>query len=451
MHWLLRSLRRYGALSALIVLAGCGGADLTLPFDSSPATISKIDGDNQTGSAGSTLSRPLIVKVIDQRGQPVVDQSVVFTIEQGVVGARVEPQEPKTNSDGIAQAQWVLGGTRGTQAVIASVVGADGLAVRFEALVESAEARRLELAGGTDQSSAVGTPLPNPIAVLVTDQFGNPVPNISVDWQVTSGSVDPASSISGPDGRAEATWILGSSTGQQTATASSEGLENSPIIFTATALPGRASRLVLVSGNHQSGSPDQELANPLVVRLVDQEGNGVPDRPVSWVIGAGGGSVSSTTSTTNGNGEAEVSWTLGPNPGLNTLNAVVSGIGFVTFSANAVGGGGGGGGGGSVPSRLVFLVQPSDTEEDEKITPAVEVAAVDQTGDRVTEGELEIRLELIGDDDGKLRGNDRERTRSGVATFDDLKVDKEGEYRLRATADGLPAVESNEFEIQERD
>jgi hypothetical protein len=83
--------------------------------------------------------------------------------------------------------------------------------------------------------------------------------------------------------------------------------------------------------------------------------------------------------------------------------------------------------------------------------PPVLIEVLDQNGSRVTDKEIEIKLDLIGDDDGRLRGHERERTRSGVATFDDLEVDKEGEYRLRATADGLPAVESNGFEIRERD
>jgi hypothetical protein len=95
-------------------------------------------------------------------------------------------------------------------------------------------------------------------------------------------------------------------------------------------------------------------------------------------------------------------------------------------------------------------VQPSDSEEDRRISPAIEVEVLDQNGNRVTEGEIEINLDLIGDDD-ELDGDDRERTRSGVAAFDKLEVDQEGEYRLRATADGLPAVESNTFRVHERD
>jgi hypothetical protein len=123
----------------------------------------------------------------------------------------------------------------------------------------------------------------------------------------------------------------------------------------------------------------------------------------------------------------------------------------VGFRATATNGGGGGGGGGSTPSQLRFVVQPSDTEEDSDISPPVQIEVLDQNGTRVTDDDVEIKLELSGDDDGKIKGKDKERTRSGLATFDDLEIDKEGEYRLRATADGLPAIESNTFVVHERD
>jgi hypothetical protein len=79
------------------------------------------------------------------------------------------------------------------------------------------------------------------------------------------------------------------------------------------------------------------------------------------------------------------------------------------------------------------------------------IEVLDQDGNRVTDQEVEIKLELIGDEDGELEGDDTERTRAGVATFDKIEVDEEGDYRLRATSDGLPAIESNAFEIRERD
>jgi len=106
---------------------------------------------------------------------------------------------------------------------------------------------------------------------------------------------------------------------------------------------------------------------------------------------------------------------------------------------------------GGTPSRLQFLVQPSDAERDKKIEPSVQLAVLDQNGALVTQGDFEIMLELLGDNDGKLKGHEHEKTRSGVATFDGLNIDREGEYRLRATAAGLPSVESNAFQIHERE
>jgi hypothetical protein len=288
----------------------------------------------------------------------------------------------------------------------------------------------------------VGTALGDSLVVRVLDPFGNPVAGVDVRWDADRGSVDPGSVTTGSDGRAATYRILGSAAGSQTATASSAGLEGSPVTFTSHAAAGSADKLVRVSGNSQSARPGAELPDPLVVRLVDSKGNGVPGRPVSWVIGAGGGHVESPNSNTDGDGKATTRWTLGSS-GSNTLNAVVSGVGVVAFSATATNGGGGG----QQPARLDFRVQPSNTKAKKAISPPVEVQMVDRDGNRVTSREIEVKLDLIGERDGKLGGHTRLRTASGVARFTDLKVEREGNYRLRASADGLPSVDSDRFEV----
>lgn len=450
MHQLLSRLRNLGASVAILVLVvHCGGNDLTLPGETKAADIAKLAGDNQRGTPGAPLTDSLTVKVVDGEGEPVASERVAFIVEGSAPGASVSPGEARTRSDGTARAKWTVGSTTGTQAVVARVVGVDGLEVTFQATVETGAAVRIEAVSGSGQNGAVGTALPEPLVVKVTDQFGNPVPDVRVDWDGEQGNVDPSSSRTGADGRAQTSWVLGSSTGSQVATASSNDLQGSPITFSATAVPGSANRLVRISGHNQSGPPGQELDEPLVVRLVDREGNGIPNRAVAWVVGAGGGSVASTASTTDGNGEATMRWTLGSSPGLNTLNAVVSGVGLVGFTAVATNGGGGGGG--STPSELRFRVQPLDAEEDRDISPPVEVVVLDQNGDRVTDEEFRINLELLGDDDARLKGDRSRVTQNGVATFDDLRVDRDGNYRIRASTDGLPPVDSDQFNIRERD
>ena len=100
---------------------------------------------------------------------------------------------------------------------------------------------------------------------------------------------------------------------------------------TVQALPGAVEK---VSGDGQSGAPSSELANPLVVRVLDSQNNPVAGRAVTWL--AATGSASPETSTTDVNGEASTEWTLGPTPGANSLTAVVSGVGNATFNATGI-------------------------------------------------------------------------------------------------------------------
>src|SRR3954470_14389855 len=113
-----------------------------------------------------------------------------------------------------------------------------------------------------------------------------------------------------------------------------------------------AAELQMVTGDNQVGAPGSPLSQPVMVKLLDQDGNPMPDQRIAWVISTGGGTVVPQSPTTDGNGMASATWTLG-SEGPNSLNAVVTGIDPVTFTATANNGGGddsgsgGDGGGGS--------------------------------------------------------------------------------------------------------
>ena len=432
---------------ALGSLVACGGSDLVLPSDAGPGDITLLLGNNQNGPAGAELADPLVVKVLNRRGDPLPNQRVAFGLAAEVPGARITPDTTETDGEGTARARWVLGNVSGPQTAVARVVGVDGLEVTFNAIVGAAGASRIEAVSGGGQAASVGTELADPLIVRVIDGFGNGVEGVTVSWSADEGSVSPTESVTGQDGRASTSWTLGSTAGSQSASASGSDLSGSPVGFTATARAGGADRLLRVSGDDQSARPGTALGNPLLVRLLDKDGNGVPNRAVSWVVATGGGSVQPGTSTTDDEGRASTEWTLGPGEGSNTLNAVVSGVGFVGFSATATGGGGGGGGD---ARRLEFLVQPTDVEEDRRISPAVEVVVLDQAGNRVTDREFEVKLELVREGRrGSLEGDREQRTQGGVARFSDLEVDREGEYRLRASADGLSPADSDRFEVED--
>jgi adhesin/invasin len=239
----------------------------------------------------------------------------------------------------------------------------------------------------------------------------------------------------GADGRAAARRILGAAAGTQTATADVPGLEGAPVTFTHTAVPGSAASLVLISGNDQRGPTGDELPDPLVVRLVDESGNGIPGRDVSWVVATGGGAVT-PNSTTDQDGSASAIWTLGPSPGRNTLNAVVSGVGVVQFTASATGGGGGGGPGPSA-SRSTVSADPQSIHASGE-TSTITVTVRDGSGAPVEGATVTLAASGSGN---TLVQPDRPTGGNGVATGT-LRSSVPGTKVVRATVNGT--VEINE-------
>ncbi|HEY9505117.1 MAG TPA: plastocyanin/azurin family copper-binding protein [Gemmatimonadales bacterium] len=91
---------------------------------------------------------------------------------------------------------------------------------------------------GDGQTEAPGAVLPEDLRVVIT-RASEPQEGIEVAWATTSGgTLDPATSTTGADGIASATWTLGPTAGTQSATATVADAEGSPVTFTATAEEG---------------------------------------------------------------------------------------------------------------------------------------------------------------------------------------------------------------------
>ena len=93
-------------------------------------------------------------------------------------------------------------------------------------------------------------------------------------------------------------------------------------------------RLIVVSGNHQTGVPGAPLPEPLVVRVLDQRGRPVADAVVNWLAMLNGGTADPRQGRTDADGYARAVWTLGPGEGEQTLRASGTG-GTAVFTANA--------------------------------------------------------------------------------------------------------------------
>jgi VCBS repeat-containing protein len=435
--------RRFASLIAFGLAIGasaCGG-DVVLPNEALPAAITIVSGDAQSAPAGAALEQPLVVKVTDAQGRPVEGRVVAFTIDAG--SGQVSPGSAQTGPDGRASATWTLGASAGQQRVQARVSGTDvpaTLLVNFKASAVSGTGSALDIVSGDNQTAPVGSALADSLVVKVADALGNPVAGVEVQWSaVGGGSISPASVTTGADGLAKAERVLGSASGTQTAEAASSGLPT--VSFTHTAVPANPTALILVSGDAQTGQVGTALPDSLVVRLQDDNGNGVGSKAITWLVATGGGSVSPMTSTTSPTGLAKTRWTLGPSAtSSNLVNAVFSGLPSVQFVATA---------GAGSPVKLGFTQPPVSTQAGTTITPSVKVAIQDAGGNTVTSAQNAITL-AIGSNPaaGTLSGTATVTAVNGVATFPGLSIDKAGNgYTLAAAASGLTGATSPSFDI----
>ena len=95
----------------------------------------------------------------------------------------------------------------------------------------------------------------------------------------------------------------------------------------------RLQTLVKISGDDQQGSINELLANPLVVEVRDQHGAPLQDVQVTFTVARGDGTLTVDNTTTDANGRAQSTLTLGPNPGNNIVLVSVDGLVAETFNA----------------------------------------------------------------------------------------------------------------------
>ena len=94
--------------------------------------------------------------------------------------------------------------------------------------------------------------------------------------------------------------------------------------------------ILKISGGDQKGAPGTILASPFVVEVRDANGSVVKGTSVTFAVTAGGGTLSTTSTSTDVSGRAASTLTLGNTPGTNTVTVSASGIQqLVTFNASA--------------------------------------------------------------------------------------------------------------------
>jgi adhesin/invasin len=200
--------------------------------------------------------------VTDGFGDPVANVDVTFSAGAG--GGAVDGGEQTTDAAGIATVgEWTLGTTAGSNTLFADSPGLERVTFTADGSAGAAAAISVNL--GDEQEASRDTPVAEPPSVLVEDEFGNPVSGITVTFAVASGggSVTDPVQTTGENGAAfVGGWTLGPDLGENTLTATSDGLAGSPVTFTATAVDFASTATVEVRNNYFRSPQNGTGGNP---------------------------------------------------------------------------------------------------------------------------------------------------------------------------------------------
>ena len=193
--------------------AGLGIAPVTImaaALAGAPTSILAVSGDNQKAAAGSKLAKPLVFRVADENGSGV--NGALLSLSAS--GGEVADTSLTTDSTGLARTSWVLGHSSGDYTLAVHVEGVKKL-LKVTAKATPAAAANLAFDDVPADRKLRESGKVKRLFALVTDIYGNPVPDARVNFSVKSGVVTPSRAVSDAKGRAPLTWKLGAKTGEQ--------------------------------------------------------------------------------------------------------------------------------------------------------------------------------------------------------------------------------------------
>lgn len=324
-------------------------------------------GPNLTGQAGTVIPGAFQAIVVDATGFAIPNVSMFAcvptapagpglpgtctippanTVPFGTcVGANGQPIIPLSDAHGKINCDLGLDGIVGT-APIGAQYGYHFDTIAFPLTITPGPPGKITLTQGNNQTGKPGTQLPEALVIQITDSFGNLLSDYGpVTWTVLSSGVpatlQQTSNATNSAGTASTLVTLGSTVGvaiiQVTA-------GNASASFSVT-VASTAASIQAVSGNNQSTFVSTAFAAPLIVKVVDALGNGVPGAPVTFTVSKGSAVVATPTTTTDATGAASTVVTAGSTAG-NISIVATSGTFSTTFTLTA---------GFPGPQNIVFL------------------------------------------------------------------------------------------------
>ena len=224
--------KKAGTYTLTISAPNFGSITATEIATPAPATtLITYSGAKQTGDAGSVLPNPLVTEALDAYRNPVPGVPVTFTANKNGIP---NPTSATTDARGLASTSLQLPQTVGTVTVTASSSGLHS--ALFAEYSVAGQVASVMVTGGNNQVAPAGTMLPQNLAVVVGDQYGNPVQGVAITF--SDGGVggifsNPNPGTSDSAGGVNQIYTLPPTPGTVTISANAAGVAN-PAVFTET-------------------------------------------------------------------------------------------------------------------------------------------------------------------------------------------------------------------------
>lgn len=313
-------------LTTVSSLPGTGGATSVL--------LAPNPGDILQGQAGQTIKGAFKVQVVaNGSGQPIPNVTLNMTnpLDASAAPAANCAGIPLSDNSGTVSCDLVLGGKVGTFQ-ITPVVGYFQTLRPFNVTVTPGPPGVVQIIQGNNQSGKPGDRLPVALVIQVSDAFGNILPGVQVAWKAATSGVTISNIVAVTDanGRASVSATLGSIAGQQQVTATVAGITATFNLTVNIPVTG----IQKVSGDAQTAIVNTAFGAPLVVRVVNAQGNPVQGIAVTFQVTGGSATVANPATTSGSDGTASTTVQAGPNAGVITVVATSNGF-TTTFSLSS--------------------------------------------------------------------------------------------------------------------